>query len=161
VYINPKLTKVSRAKSEKHEGCLSIRGKWGTVPRSEKATIQAYDERGRKFMRGASGFLAHVFQHEMDHLNGKLFIDDFKPLRRKMALENVEHFFGSDDSHDDFFFYKGRPSIFFAVEIGALASFVVLYLIFRKHQEKAKLLAVEKVKSWVPTIICCSTLFSG
>jgi len=53
----------------------------------------------------------------------------------------------------DFFFYKGRPSIFFAVELGALASFFVLYFIFRKHKEKIKLVAIEKVKSWIPTII--------
>ncbi len=75
VYINPVLIKMSRAKKEKHEGCLSIRGKWGMVPRAEKATVQAYDEHGKKFTRGASGFLAHVFQHEMDHLNGILYTD--------------------------------------------------------------------------------------
>ena len=66
---------MSRGKKEKHEGCLSIRGKWGTVPRAEKATIRAYDEHGRRFTRGASGFLAHVFQHEMDHLGGILYTD--------------------------------------------------------------------------------------
>lgn len=75
VYINPELIKVSRGKKEKHEGCLSIRGKWGTVPRAEKATIRAYDERGVRFTRGASGFLAHIFQHEMDHLQGILYTD--------------------------------------------------------------------------------------
>lgn len=75
VYINPELIKMSRGKSEKHEGCLSIRGKWGTVPRAEKATIRAYDEKGARFTRGASGFLAHIFQHEMDHLEGILYID--------------------------------------------------------------------------------------
>jgi Na+/H+ antiporter NhaD/arsenite permease-like protein len=53
----------------------------------------------------------------------------------------------------DFFFYKGRPSIFFAVETGALASFVVLYLVFRSQKQKLKLLKVEKVKSWIPTYI--------
>lgn len=53
----------------------------------------------------------------------------------------------------DFFFYKGRPGIFFAVELGALVSFVVLYFIFREHKEKAPLISVEKVKSWAPTII--------
>ena len=53
----------------------------------------------------------------------------------------------------DFFFYKGRPSIFFAVELGALASFIVLYFIFRSHKEKAQIIPVEKVKSWVPTIL--------
>ena len=50
----------------------------------------------------------------------------------------------------DFFFYQGRPSIFFAVQLGALASFFVLYFIFRKHKEKVMLVPVEKVKSWVP-----------
>ena len=75
VYINPELVKISRKKYEKHEGCLSIRGKWGIVPRAEKATVRAYDEEGRLFTRGASGFLAHVFQHELDHLNGILYID--------------------------------------------------------------------------------------
>ncbi len=53
----------------------------------------------------------------------------------------------------DFFFYRGRPSIFFAVEIGALASFIVLYFIFRKHKEKARVIVIEKVKSWIPTVI--------
>jgi peptide deformylase len=80
VYINPILTKVSRAKKNKHEGCLSIRGRWGIVPRAEKATIQAHDEEGRKFIRGASGFLAHVFQHEMDHLEGILYTDKAKEI---------------------------------------------------------------------------------
>ena len=53
----------------------------------------------------------------------------------------------------DFFFYKGRPSIFFAVQMGALASFFVLYFIFSKQREKMRLIKIEKVKSWVPTII--------
>ena len=75
IYINPILLKVSRTKKDKHEGCLSIRGKWGTVPRAEKATVRAYDEKGMRFTRGASGFLAHVFQHEMDHLEGILYSD--------------------------------------------------------------------------------------
>lgn len=60
----------------------------------------------------------------------------------------------------DFFFYKGRPSIFFAVELGALTSFFVLYFIFRKHKEKMKLVPIEKVKSWVPTIILVTLIFA-
>ncbi len=75
VYINPELVKLSRGRKDKHEGCLSVRGKWGEVPRAEKATVRAYDEDGNKFTRGASGFLAHVFQHEMDHLEGILYTD--------------------------------------------------------------------------------------
>ncbi|OGG45671.1 peptide deformylase [Candidatus Kaiserbacteria bacterium RIFCSPHIGHO2_01_FULL_50_13] len=75
VYINPVFTKLSRGKLNMHEGCLSVRGRWGEVPRAEKATIEAYDEHGKKFSRGASGFLAHIFQHEMDHLEGVLYTD--------------------------------------------------------------------------------------
>jgi len=56
----------------------------------------------------------------------------------------------------DFFFYKGKPSIFFAVELGALVSFLVLYFFFRKEKEKVKLILVEKVKSWAPTVLLVS-----
>jgi len=56
----------------------------------------------------------------------------------------------------DFFFYHGRPSIFFAVELGALVSFLVLYFVFRHQKEKAQLIPVEKVRSWVPTILLVS-----
>ncbi|HOE67016.1 MAG TPA: SLC13 family permease [Candidatus Hydrogenedentes bacterium] len=52
----------------------------------------------------------------------------------------------------DFFFYQGKPSIFFAVELGALASFVVLYMVFRRHGKKMTVMAVEKVESWTPAI---------
>ncbi|MDO8481524.1 MAG: peptide deformylase [bacterium] len=75
VYVNPKLLKMSRGKSPLHEGCLSIRHKWGIVPRAQKATVRAYDENGVAFTRGASGFLAHIFQHELDHLEGILYTD--------------------------------------------------------------------------------------
>jgi len=80
VYINPELIKLSRGRKDKHEGCLSVRGKWGEVPRAEKATVRAYDEHGVQFTRGASGFLAHVFQHEMDHLQGILYTDKVTKL---------------------------------------------------------------------------------
>lgn len=60
----------------------------------------------------------------------------------------------------DFFFYQGKPSIFFAVELGALASFVVLYLLFSKHKEKVKLLPVEKVRSWAPALILVFLILS-
>lgn len=91
IYINPKLKKLSRGKKNKHEGCLSIRTLWGEVPRAEKATIEAYDEHGKKFTRGASGFLAHIFQHEMDHLDGILYIDKaVKLFEDKPRHENTD-----------------------------------------------------------------------
>lgn len=60
----------------------------------------------------------------------------------------------------DFFFYKGRPSIFFAVELGALVSFIVLYFLFRNYRKKTELVSIEKVKSWVPTIILVTLIFA-
>jgi len=59
----------------------------------------------------------------------------------------------------DFFFYKSRPSIFFAVEIGAFFSFFVLYFIFRKHKEKVQIFPVVNVVSWAPTIILIVLIF--
>ena len=60
----------------------------------------------------------------------------------------------------DFFFYKGRPSIFWAVELGAVTAFFVLYFVFRGHRQKTRLVPVEKVKSWIPTIILVALIFA-
>lgn len=60
----------------------------------------------------------------------------------------------------DFFVYHGKPSIFFAVELGAIASFIVLYFIFRKQREKTKIIRTEKVKSWGPTFLLLLLIFS-
>ena len=75
VFINPEILKLSREKKEMEEGCLSVRWLYGKVKRSTKATIRAYNEKGEKIERGASGLLAQIFQHETDHLDGTLFID--------------------------------------------------------------------------------------
>lgn len=75
IYINPEMTKLSRARQILDEGCLSVRPLFGKVERAEKATVTAYNELGKKFTRGASGLLAQIFQHEIDHLDGILFID--------------------------------------------------------------------------------------
>ncbi len=75
VYINPKIVKTSRKKVLMEEGCLSVRYLYGQVKRSEKVTIEALDEKGQKITRGATGLLAEIFQHEIDHLEGVLFID--------------------------------------------------------------------------------------
>ena len=78
VFINPLLKKVSKEKRVVEEGCLSIRYLYGKVTRGNKATVQAFDENGKKFERGGTGLLAQIFQHEMDHLDGILFIDKAK-----------------------------------------------------------------------------------
>lgn len=75
VYINPVIVRMSKKKKPMHEGCLSVRGKWGMVMRAEKCQLHALDERGMPINVSASGLLAHIFQHEMDHLDGILYID--------------------------------------------------------------------------------------
>ena len=84
VFINPVVKNIAQRKMEGPEGCLSVPGKYGTVRRREKITVEAYDERGKKFTRGASRFFARVMQHELDHLDGTLFIDKAEKL-----IENV------------------------------------------------------------------------
>lgn len=83
VFINPKISKLSREKEWMPEGCLSVRPLYGKTFRSKKASVTAYDENGKKFTRGASGLLAQIFQHETDHLDGILFIDHAKDLREE------------------------------------------------------------------------------
>jgi peptide deformylase len=75
VFINPVLTKTSKKTEERQEGCLSVRWIYGKTKRHVAATIEAQDEQGNKFSFGATGLIAHIFQHEIDHLDGILFID--------------------------------------------------------------------------------------
>jgi peptide deformylase len=86
VFINPKISKLSRDKEWMPEGCLSVRPMYGKTYRSNKATVTAYDENGKKFVRGGSGLLAQIFQHETDHLNGILFIDHAKDVKAEEPL---------------------------------------------------------------------------
>ena len=80
-FINPELIRLSRKKKEMSEGCLSVRGLYGTVLRHERATVRAQDEKGETFTYHGSGLLAHIFQHECDHLDGILYIDKAEKLR--------------------------------------------------------------------------------
>lgn len=81
VYVNPEITKRSRRKEEMDEGCLSVRGIYGTTTRHERATVRARDEQGARFERGGGGILAQAFQHEIDHLDGILFDSHAERLR--------------------------------------------------------------------------------
>lgn len=74
-FINPKIVKASAKTEELEEGCLSIRGVYGLVKRPKNVTIEAINEASEKILRGAGGLLARIFQHEIDHLDGILFID--------------------------------------------------------------------------------------
>jgi peptide deformylase len=84
VFINPKISKLSREKEWMPEGCLSVRWLYGKTYRSKKAMITAYDENGKKFQRGASGLLAQIFQHETDHLKGILFTYHAKDVKEEL-----------------------------------------------------------------------------
>ena len=80
VFINPAAKNAARKKTEDAEGCLSVPRKYGTIKRHEKITVEAYDESGKRFIRGASRFFARVIQHELDHLNGILIIDKMEQV---------------------------------------------------------------------------------
>lgn len=86
VAINPRIIKVSRKKLLQNEGCLSVPEEYGLVPRAERATLRAYDEEGIEYERGGSGLLAQIFQHEVDHLDGILFLDRATELLDKETL---------------------------------------------------------------------------
>lgn len=80
VYINPEIVKTSRKRAKTDEGCLSVRGVYGTTRRHERVTIRARLPDGSPLERGAGGLLAQIFEHEIDHLNGILFIDHAEHL---------------------------------------------------------------------------------
>lgn len=76
VFINPVFTRLSKTtKWMDGEGCLSVRWKYGKTKRHTSLTVHAYNERGEVFDFTARGLMAHIVQHEVDHLNGVLFID--------------------------------------------------------------------------------------
>lgn len=81
VYINPEIVNESPDTKWLDEGCLSCRWKVGQVKRSMSVMIRAYDEEGNFFEEEANGLLAHIFQHETDHLHGILFVDKARDVR--------------------------------------------------------------------------------
>lgn len=76
--FNPVIVKASKESEILEEGCLSVPETFGQVRRAAKITLVGFDQRGKKIKIKAWGLLARVFQHEVDHLNGKLFIDRTK-----------------------------------------------------------------------------------
>lgn len=80
VYINPEIVRTSRKRANVDEGCLSVRGIYGTTKRHERVTIRARNLDGSRFERGGGGLMAQIFEHEIDHLNGILFIDHAEHL---------------------------------------------------------------------------------
>jgi peptide deformylase len=81
VYINPKIIKRSKDKKNMEEGCLSCRWWYGKAKRSTRVTVEAYDKNGKQFTIEGRGLVAQIFQHEIDHLDGVLFVDHAKDLK--------------------------------------------------------------------------------
>ncbi len=91
VLANPEII-ASHGEFEYQEGCLSVPGAYDRVIRAEKVTVKAQDRFGKPFEMTADGLLGECFQHEIDHLNGKLFVDLLSPIKRAMARKKVDKF---------------------------------------------------------------------
>ena len=88
--INPEIVSTGDVPDKAEEGCLSIPDIYGDVERPAEVTIRATDENGNQYEATAGELLGRCFQHEIDHLDGKLFIDYLSPLKRKAALSKWE-----------------------------------------------------------------------
>jgi len=88
--FNPSIVKVSKEKTELEEGCLSVPGIWGIVERPERITLLGLDKNGKKIKIKAWGLPARVFQHEIDHLNGILFIDKASQLFKQASEKTAK-----------------------------------------------------------------------
>jgi len=86
--INPRIVERSEEQVEYYEGCLSLAGFSALVKRSRAVTVEYLDERGAEHRVEARGWYARILQHEIDHLNGKLYIDSMEP-RSSTNLENM------------------------------------------------------------------------
>jgi peptide deformylase len=86
VLINPEVVKASEEKEERFEGCLSVPEYNGYVTRPKKVKVSAMDEAGNMKTIKASGFLARILQHEIDHLDGVLFIDHIRDKKKLLSV---------------------------------------------------------------------------
>lgn len=88
--VNPRVVSVSEDKSEGEEGCLSFPGESELVVRPTRATVQALDRTGQPFELSAEGLLGRALQHEIDHLDGVLFIDYLSRLKRSLIERRMK-----------------------------------------------------------------------
>ena len=89
-FINPKIIKLSDEKFINQEGCLSVPEYYADVERAKEVEVEWFDELGVKYKKKLSGLLSICIQHEIDHLDGILFIDHLSALKRKMALQKIK-----------------------------------------------------------------------
>lgn len=90
VFINPEITILDPKLGEYDEGCLSVPGFYETVNRPTRIMVTALDREGESFTRELDGLLAICLQHEIDHLDGKLFVDYISPLKRQRIRKKLE-----------------------------------------------------------------------
>jgi peptide deformylase len=90
VLINPEIVRASDDIQECEEGCLSVPGVYETVTRAAKVTVRALDANGIAFERAAEGMLAVCIQHEMDHLEGRVFVEYLSRLKRSRIKARME-----------------------------------------------------------------------
>lgn len=89
VLVNPEIVS-AQGEVVAEEGCLSLPGLYKKVKRAERVVVRAKDREGKEFTLEAEGLLSRAIQHEVDHLNGILFIDRLSPLQRRLALEKYK-----------------------------------------------------------------------
>jgi peptide deformylase len=106
VFINPEIVKREGEVVEDFEGCLSIKDIYGKVPRHEKVKVKALDIDGQEIRVTAEGYLARIFQHEIDHTKGVVFIDHIKDdpdaffkLKDDGSLEKLDYAKQVKDNH--------------------------------------------------------------
>ncbi len=91
VLVNPEIIQKT-GETEYTEGCLSVPSAYDTLTRAETVTIRAQDRFGTPFEMTATELLGQCFQHEIDHLNGKLFVDHLSPLKRAIARRKLDKY---------------------------------------------------------------------
>jgi peptide deformylase len=89
VFINPKIIE-KEGEADSEEGCLSVPGAFATVKRAARIRVKALDRYGKPFELDADGLFGYCIQHEMDHLDGKLFIDRLSRLKRERVLKKLK-----------------------------------------------------------------------
>jgi peptide deformylase len=89
VFVNPEITR-REGMAVNQEGCLSVPGIYDNVERAESVTVTALDRNGARFTLNASGTLATCIQHEMDHLQGKIFIDYLSELKQNRVRAKLK-----------------------------------------------------------------------
>lgn len=90
VLINPEITATSNETSINEEGCLSVPGTYAKVNRHDACTVKALDRHGNEFTLSATELQSICIQHEIDHLNGVLFVDYLSPLKRQRIQKKLE-----------------------------------------------------------------------